>query len=178
MSDLLQKLRERHGQWRYYDGQWVIFTSLPEQAADRIAELETQTRLMAEQIAADQQTIRRLTAEGRELEADLGVCSEQASQCLEEADRQKGRAEAAEAERDRLREATTWRPIEECGPEVGKIIGWVVYGPGRKYGEARACQRHTTARTGPGPWMAHGYAQEVTHFKPWPSDAPDVSHGS
>lgn len=32
LSTLMRKLGERHGQWRWWDGSFTVFTSLPEQA--------------------------------------------------------------------------------------------------------------------------------------------------
>ncbi|BAQ44360.1 hypothetical protein [Methylobacterium aquaticum] len=40
--DLKAAMARHHGRWRYFDGTYHIFTALPEQALDRIGELEEQ----------------------------------------------------------------------------------------------------------------------------------------
>ncbi|MFD6316939.1 hypothetical protein [Methylorubrum thiocyanatum] len=62
-----------------------------------------------------------------------------------------------------------WRPISECPPDARKIIGWCLFGFDQ--GEARECQRYVTSAS-TGGWRAHGCSQRLTHFKPWPADAP------
>lgn len=61
-----------------------------------------------------------------------------------------------------------WRPISEAPTApYSKIIGWCLFGIGRAEGEARFCHRDHA-----GVWMGHGCQQKVTHFKPWPTEAP------
>jgi hypothetical protein len=51
IAKLIEAMRAKHGQWRYWDGEHTVFTSLPEQAVEALATAERDATERAAKIA-------------------------------------------------------------------------------------------------------------------------------